>query len=272
MIVDLTKTEEEILARMHSKTRYNINLAAKKELRIKKQEVRMGEFWELLEKTAKRDEFFLHPKQYYEELMKMPEVKLFGVYLPPPTPPILGGEGRGNAQHIATAMVSFWGDTATYLHGASDYEYRAVMAPYLLHWEIMKQAKAAGMKHYDFGGVAPQNEPDHFLAGVTRFKSGWEDFNGKMRLLGWNFAGAGRALHWPWWGRLLYAARARAHDDDPVEWHYWVPRDAIAFWMEVLPPGLPYSHVQRLLLSGPDSAACQRERVRRALADMADGT
>lgn len=112
-----------------------------------------------MRKTARRDKFYLHPKEYYEKLSEMPEIKIFGIY--------------HEDELIATAAVSFWGDTATYLHGASDYEHRALMAPYLLHWEIMKDAKAAGMKHYDFGGIAPKSEPDHYLAGVTRFKSGW---------------------------------------------------------------------------------------------------
>lgn len=160
VIVDLTKPEDELLAAMHGKTRYNIRLAAKQlsgNVHIPMTNVQ--EFWGLLQKTAKRDKFFLHPQKYYELLAEMPEIKLFGV------------EHKGEL--IAAAMVSFWGDTATYLHGASDYERRALMAPYLLHWEIIRQAKGWGVNYYDLGGVAPRDEPNHFLAGVTRFKSGW---------------------------------------------------------------------------------------------------
>src|SRR3989344_1156040 len=161
VIVDLAKGEDELLAAMHPKTRYNLRLAQKKGLRIENLESRISqeEFWELMQRTAKRDKVFLHPKRYYEELLKMEEVKLFGCY--------------HEAKLIAAAMVSLWAEKAMYLHGASDYEYRAFMAPYLLHWEIMKQVKAAGCKYYDFGGVAPENEPGHFLAGISRFKSGW---------------------------------------------------------------------------------------------------
>jgi lipid II:glycine glycyltransferase (peptidoglycan interpeptide bridge formation enzyme) len=42
------------------------------------------------------------------------------------------------------------------------------MAPYLLQWEIIKKAKAAGCKYYDFFGIDEKKWP-----GVTRFKHGF---------------------------------------------------------------------------------------------------
>ena len=68
----------------------------------------------------------------------------------------------------AAAMVNFYKGAATYLHGASDYELRNAMAPYALHWEIIKEAKRRGCHTYDFGGIDETRWP-----GVTRFKSGF---------------------------------------------------------------------------------------------------
>ncbi len=79
-------------------------------------------------------------------------------------------EGR----KIATALVSSFARKATYLHGASDNEYRQLMAPQLLQWEIIKTMKAEGANLYDFYGIDEQKWP-----GVTRFKQG---FGGEERV------------------------------------------------------------------------------------------
>jgi lipid II:glycine glycyltransferase (peptidoglycan interpeptide bridge formation enzyme) len=74
-----------------------------------------------------------------------------------------------------------FGNTFTYLYGASDYEFRNLMAPYLLQWEGMEIGNDFGSTWYDFFGVAPRiNEGQEYVydlkhqyAGVTRFKLGF---------------------------------------------------------------------------------------------------
>ncbi|TSA44760.1 peptidoglycan bridge formation glycyltransferase FemA/FemB family protein [bacterium] len=161
VIVDLEKSETEMLAQMHPKTRYNIKLGEKKELGIVNYELGTGfePVWQLFQKTAKRDKFHLHEREYYEKMLKLDGVKLFAAHF----------EGKP----IAAAIVSMFAGKAVYLHGASDYEHRQLMAPYLLHWNIMKFMKAQGCRHYDFGGVAPKDEPNHPWVGISRFKLGF---------------------------------------------------------------------------------------------------
>lgn len=73
----------------------------------------------------------------------------------------------------ANIMIDF-GDTRTYLHGASSNEHRHFMAPYLLHWELMRDAKERGVRFYDWWGVAPLDAPDnHPWFGISRFKRGF---------------------------------------------------------------------------------------------------
>jgi lipid II:glycine glycyltransferase (peptidoglycan interpeptide bridge formation enzyme) len=166
IILDLAKTEDELLAAMHQKTRYNIRLAEKKGVKIQEAtrggflagdgEKELEKFWNLMQKTSGRDGFTPHDKDYYEKLLHAaPEkFKLFFALF--------------EDEIITAGIFGFFGDTATYLFGASGDENREVMAPYLLQWEIIKKAKAAGCKFYDFFGIDEKKWP-----GVTRFKRGF---------------------------------------------------------------------------------------------------
>ena len=172
-IVDISKTEDEILAMMHPKTRYNIRVAEKRGVSAGKWQMPDGagnegifdKTFSLLEETAKRDRFRLHPRPYYEAQAKMPNVSVFGA----------SHDGR----LLAAAVVIFdaatgprtGGGTATYLHGASSNESRNLMAPYALHWSVIKEAKRLGCSRYDLWGIS--DVQDLGWAGITRFKRGW---------------------------------------------------------------------------------------------------
>lgn len=157
IILDLKKEEKELLSSMHKKTRYNIRLAKKRGIDVKEAQDQGDDFknfWQLMQETAQRDKFSSHPKEYYKKLLELDNVKLYLA-------------GRGGELHAA-AIVIFYDGRSTYLHGASSYEYRRDMAPYLLHWEIIRKAKEIGIEEYDFWGIDETRWP-----GVTRFKRGF---------------------------------------------------------------------------------------------------
>lgn len=157
LVINLTKTEEELLAEMHQKTRYNIRLAEKKGVKIiEAGKEKFEEFWNLLDQTSDRDQFRPHGRDYYQAMLELSDspVKLFFA--------------EYEKKLITTALVSFFGDTATYLHGGSSNDDRNVMAPYLLQWHCIKLAKAKGHKFYDFHGIDEEK-----WAGVTKFKKGF---------------------------------------------------------------------------------------------------
>ncbi len=193
LLLDLTKTEEELLASMHPKVRYNLRLAEKKNLEIRN-EKNLGVFWNLMNKTGSRDKFGLHSKKHYEQVLYSPIISQYTAYL-------------GDVP-VACAVFVRFGNTFTYLYGASDYEYRNLMAPYLLQWKGFQTGKSLGCTKYDFFGVAPRchseqveeslsqlpnrqgsfgvlthqddknageyvYNPKHQYAGVTRFKLGF---------------------------------------------------------------------------------------------------
>src|SRR3989344_4147315 len=139
--LDIGLSEEELLSRMHHKTRYNINLASRKELSFKESDD-IEIFWKLLRKTAKKDQFQTHDKSYYFKLFDFfknrenIKIELFVV--------------EHSNRPISAALIMFYEDTAYYLHGAMDRDFKELMAPYFMHWEIIKHAKSTGHRYYDF--------------------------------------------------------------------------------------------------------------------------
>ena len=167
LVVDLSKTPEEILAGMHPKTRYNIGLSKKKDLRIEEKKD-LNIFWDLMNKTGQRDAFRLHPKKHYEKILDSELTSQVIIYF--------------ENKPIATGVFVRFGQTFTYLYGASDHEYRALMAPYLVQDFGLNKAKNEGFKYYNFFGIAPIKKDEtgewiydekHQYAGVTRFKLGF---------------------------------------------------------------------------------------------------
>ena len=78
---------------------------------------------------------------------------------------------------LAGIVTLFRGPSAVYLYGASSGKKRNLMAPYALQVKAMEDAKASGCVEYDLYGIPPNNDPDHPMAGLYLFKTG---FGGKI--------------------------------------------------------------------------------------------
>ena len=164
-VLDLKKTAQELLSRMHEKTRYNIRLAEKHGVEIKifqhpSSSARSDLFWEFILKTAKRASFSPHVGSYYEKLFQINSADFSNE--------LFLAEFKGEV--LAMALINFYRPTlvATYLHGASVREHKEVMASYLLHWRVTEEAKKRGFNFYDLWGADEKKWP-----GVTRFKLGF---------------------------------------------------------------------------------------------------
>ena len=181
LILDITKSEEELLKQMHQKTRYNVGLAQKKGVVVEISNSESQAFFGLLKQTAKQDKFHLHPKEYYQKMLEFDIIKLF--------------LAKYQDKIIVANLVCFFGQTAVYLHGASDYNFRHLMAPYLLQWQAICQARKQGLKYYDFWGIDEKRWP-----GVTRFKKG---FGGQETA----YPGAFDLIFQPWWYQGYNLAR-----------------------------------------------------------------
>lgn len=169
-VIDLTKDEDELLSRMHEKTRYNVRLAERKGVRVRlaKTDADIEIFLHLNEETASRDRFISPPSSYMRATYAflsahgMARIRL----AESPSDDVLAG-----------SMEITYGDTVTYLYGVSSSSERSFMAPYALHWDAIRSAKREGANFYDFHGVNPEEKTSPFYTssweGITRFKMGW---------------------------------------------------------------------------------------------------
>jgi len=171
LVIDISCDEVDILAQMKPKTRYNIKLAEKKGVKIKTfndvvhSKKEMSDFLNLIDKTGERKGINFHPKEYYRKMIEGIDSNNLKLYL-----------AFYNKKIIAGAILVVYDKMATYLHGASDNKNKNVMAPFLLQWQMIKDAKKLGAEKYDLGGVSMGEDDKERIekwAGVTRFKQGF---------------------------------------------------------------------------------------------------
>jgi len=166
---------------MHHKTRYNIKVAQKHGVEIKDEfDISIGhglffdEALKLILETSKRQGFSTFGSDYYKKLVdffalqQRADLKLH-IY-----------KAIFQNQLLATAIIIDFGDTRTFLFGGSSEFHKNVMAPYLLHFHAMIDAKHQGLKFYDFWGIETSSGE---TPGFVRFKLG---FGGTQR----EYAGA----------------------------------------------------------------------------------
>lgn len=165
-VLDLTKSEDELMAAMHPKTRYNIRVAQKHDVVVKEDDSTeaFNAYLRLTQETTNRQGFLAHNKKYHQTmwnvLRKAGIARLFTA---------------SYKEEVLSAWIVFvFEDTIYYPYGASSRNHREVMAPTLLLWEITKWAKKKGLKKFDlWGALGPEpNEKDPWY-GFHRFKQGF---------------------------------------------------------------------------------------------------
>lgn len=178
-LLDLSKGESEIFSQMHPKTRYNIRLASKKNVQVRRVdhtedalERSIGILYGFLEKTAHSKEYRLHGRSYYHSLITF-FTQHINKDLVRDVPVIRLFEATVESIAVASGCMMYFGDTVYYLYGGSNPKCSALMAPYALHAHAIRDAIEAGYRYYNFGGISPEGADRHSLAGVTRFKMGF---------------------------------------------------------------------------------------------------
>lgn len=169
-ILDLSNTEEELLAGMEKGHRYLVKRCIKEGVVVEKKTSKdaLDEFNKIHDETSKRHNFFRFPKKYVEKEFEAfngdKEVLVFLGYLP---------DGRLDS----SAVVYFYGNMAAYRHGASLMKDNKLSTSYLVQWEAIKEAKRRGIRWYNFWGVAPKDASAHHpFKGITHFKKGFGGF------------------------------------------------------------------------------------------------
>lgn len=164
VILDLTKSEETILAEMRRQTRYEVRRADKLGIKVEKGNSKelFEEFHQIQKATALR-QHFVPP----DLKTLMAEREAFGknatIYVAK-TP-----EG----EPIAYGLILVDGEEGDYYEAASTDLNRKLPGAYALQWQVIKDLKKKGIKRYNLWGIAPPNQPHHRYAGVTTFKTGF---------------------------------------------------------------------------------------------------
>lgn len=165
-ILDLKKTEEELLTGMRKTTRYLIRQAQKLGIEIvkSKDQADIDEFLTLYKQTAKRHNFIEHKgiREEFNILLKDSQILLF--------------KGYFGKKLLSAALIIFYNHQAIYHHSASIEQ--KIPVNYLLQWEAVKEAKRRNMDIYNFWGIAPDGNNRHPWQGLTLFKKG---FGGEKR-------------------------------------------------------------------------------------------
>jgi lipid II:glycine glycyltransferase (peptidoglycan interpeptide bridge formation enzyme) len=161
--IDLRPAEAAILAQMKPKGRYNIGVARRHGVSVIEDTSEQGlrDFQAIYEETAARQGMKPKPPDYFERLVAS--------FSPAHSGALFFAEYQG--RRIATALVVYFGRKATYFFGGSGDTDRQVMAPYLLHFEVMRAARARGLEWYDLWGIEPADEPEHPWHNFSVFKA-----------------------------------------------------------------------------------------------------
>lgn len=166
-VLDLTKSEDELLSAMNQKTRYNIRLAQKHGVVVKEDNSAraFADYLRLTNQTTQRQHFYAHNQLYHEHLWEILSkagiAHLFTASL--------------NHETLAAWILFGWKETLYYPYGASSREHREVMAPHLLLWKAAVWAKERGFKYFDlWGALGPDPDPSNPWYGFHHFKEGYK--------------------------------------------------------------------------------------------------
>lgn len=181
-ILDITKSEDELLKNMQSKTRYNIKVAQKHQVKIIEDDSdgAFQEYLKLTEETIKRQGFFAHTSEYHKKMWeilgkqktenrKQNELRaylLLAKYNPP--------SSVVRPLTLVAWVLFVFHDTLYYPYGASSNLYRSAMASNSMMWEAIKFGKKMGLKKFDmWGSLGPNPNKNDPWYGFHRFKEGY---------------------------------------------------------------------------------------------------
>ncbi len=166
-LLDITPSEEELLANMKKNHRNLINRCVREGVRVSVSDSdrELDQFNDILSQTAKRHGFHRFPQKYikreFDVFAANKQALILKAYLP---------DGRLDSASI----FIFFGNMSVYRHSGSLNLNKKLPTSYLMQWQAIKEAKRRGMKTHNFWGIAPEEASDrHPFKGITRFKKGF---------------------------------------------------------------------------------------------------
>ncbi len=163
VVIDLEPGEDDLLAAMKQKTRYNIRLAERKGVSVRQaQPADFSLLYDMYLETSLRDGFIIRERQYYLDIWELFTAHAMAQAF----------IAEVDGEVVAGLFLFFVGKQAWYFYGMSTDRHKEKMPNYLLQWEAMRFAKNRGVITYDLWGAPDEFEPSDRLWGVFRFKQG----------------------------------------------------------------------------------------------------
>lgn len=156
--IDLTKSEEGLLASFSSKTRYNVRYAQRQGIKVVEDssDKAFEQYLTLMKQTVQRQGFYAHTEKYHRLMWK--HLKTAGIaHL------LLAKKG----EDVLTAWIVFvWKDFLYYPYGASSSKMQNLQSNSAMMWNAIKFGKSKKLKTFDLWGREEGK-------GFTKFKEGF---------------------------------------------------------------------------------------------------
>ncbi|MBQ3296442.1 peptidoglycan bridge formation glycyltransferase FemA/FemB family protein [Candidatus Saccharibacteria bacterium] len=163
VILDLTRSDEEMLASMRRQTRYEVRRGVKMGLTVSRDnsEEIFREFHAVQAETARRQNFvppslktLLAEREAFSD-----KIWIYKVI--------------NENEPVAYGLIVGSGLEADYYEAASTLLNRKLPGAYMLLWQAMRDLKKDDYERFNLWGIAPAGQPHHRYAGVTTFKTGF---------------------------------------------------------------------------------------------------
>lgn len=161
-VLDLNKSEEEILAGASQGFRRKLRKAEKNDIEITAdtEKVSIDEFCKLEKKHAERQKYVAFSESFlrkqFEAFAKNNEVLIY--------------TAKKDGEILAQNFMIFYGPEASYHYGVSSELGTKYSAAPLLHMEAMREARRRGIIRYNLWGIVGLDETKHRFYGVSEFK------------------------------------------------------------------------------------------------------
>ncbi len=169
--LDVRPSTDQLLADIHSKTRYCIRTAEKRNCTVHiisdNLQTHFTTFATLMKETATRNGFNLHDEAYYKAIFANLDENKRGFLV---TTTVSG---------VITNCMLFvrFGDTVMYIFGGSTTDQYNVPAAHLALWHAIRHTKSLGAATFNFGGISTDEHPNPSLANLTQFKTRFGGYN-----------------------------------------------------------------------------------------------
>jgi lipid II:glycine glycyltransferase (peptidoglycan interpeptide bridge formation enzyme) len=160
-ISPIHKTDDELLAAMKQKCRYNVRLAQKRGVVVRPATPADDDLlYAMYAETAQRDGFLIREQAYYADAWRTMNAQ--------------GFVAEHGGKPLAGLILLAFANTAYYFYGMSRNEGREHQPTYALQFAAMRWARDNGCTAYDWWGAPEQaDDESDSMAGVWRFKQGF---------------------------------------------------------------------------------------------------